>query len=252
MSYEVTKLLSLLVYPLSLSLGLFLLAALLRLFGATRIALSLSVIAFAWLYVTSTAYFADTLMASLESRYPPRAVSKTESAEAIVVLGGATNGATHGHRLGDMNAQGDRLLHAVALYKAGKAPRIVVSGGSRSWEAPESALMSEILQQMGVPEEAILEERVSRNTLENARNTHKLLEKEGIGSVLLVTSAFHMHRAETMFRLQGVSVVPSATDYQIVTSPPIVPKWLPTTADLQRSTFALKEYVGFYAYWAGI
>ena len=70
--------------------------------------------------------------------------------------------------------------------------------------------------------------------------------------MLLVTSAFHMHRAETMFQLQGIEVIPSATDYQIVNAPPLVPKWLPTVADLQRSTYALKEYAGFWAYWAGV
>ena len=252
MSFELTKLLSLLIYPLSLSLALLVLAGLLRLIGVSRFATGLSLLAISWLYATSTAYVADALMASLESKYPPRAVSKTDTADAIVVLGGATSGATHGHRLADMNGQGDRLLHAVALFKAGKAMRIIVSGGSRGWEAPEAALMAEILQQMGVPETAILQERVSRHTLENARYTKDVLSREGLNSVLLVTSAFHMHRAETMFQLQGIEVIPSATDYQIVNAPPLVPKWLPTVADLQRSTYALKEYAGFWAYWAGV
>ena len=251
-SFELTKLLSLLVFPLSQSLLLLLLALLARLVGGTRSVTMLLLVAVAWLYACSTGYVADALMASLESDYPARSVSKTDGADAIVVLGGATNGATHGNRLADMNAQADRLLHAVALYKERKAPVIIVSGGSRSWEAPESALMAEILQQMGVPEEAIIEERVSRNTLENARYTRDVLAKNKLTRVLLVTSAFHMRRAETMFRLQGVEVIPSATDYQVLHAPPVVPKWLPRVEDLQRTTYAIREYVGFWVYWAGV
>ena len=251
-SFEVTKLLSLLAYPLSQGLLLLLLAILVRLIGGTRSATVLITLAFVWLYASSTGFVADGLMASLESDYRARSVSKIEKAEAIVVLGGATSGATHGNRLADMNGQADRLLHAQALYRAGKAPMIVVSGGSRSWEAPEAVLMAEILQQMGVPETSILQERVSRNTRENAQYTRDLLEKNGVKKVLLVTSAFHMRRAETMFRLAGVSVIPAATDYQVVNAPAVVPKWLPTVDDLQRTTYAIREYVAFWVYWAGV
>ncbi|MFT6958073.1 MAG: hypothetical protein ACJAYC_003089, partial [Halieaceae bacterium] len=42
MSFELTKLLSLLIYPLSLSLALLVLAGLLRLIGITRFATGLS------------------------------------------------------------------------------------------------------------------------------------------------------------------------------------------------------------------
>ncbi|MEP1473101.1 MAG: YdcF family protein [Halieaceae bacterium] len=251
-SFELTKILSLLVYPLSQSLVILLLALLARLFGGTRSVTILLLVAIGWLYTCSTAYVADALMASLESEYPARTVSKVDKAEAIVVLGGATNGTTHGNRLADMNGQGDRLLHAVELYKARKAPLIILSGGSRSWEAPESVLMAEILQLMGIPEEAIIEERVSRNTLQNARYTNEVLAKNGIKRVILVTSAFHMRRAETMFRLQGIEIVPSATDYQVVHAPPVVAKWLPRVEDLQRTTYALREYIGFWVYWAGV
>ena len=252
LSFEATKLASLLVYPLSQALLLIVLGLVLRAVGARRLATVFTVIAVVWLYMSSTGFVADRLMASLESGYPARSVPKIERADAIVGLGGATRGATHGNRLGDMSGQGDRLLHAMSLYKAGKAPVIVVSGGSRAWEAPEAVLMSEILQAMGVSETSIIEERVSRNTLENARLTADVLQKHRLDTVLLVTSAFHMRRAEAMFRLQGVNVIPSATDYQIVNSPPVVPVWLPTVDDLQRSTYAIREYVAFLVYWAGL
>ncbi|MEP4486928.1 MAG: YdcF family protein [Halioglobus sp.] len=250
-SFELTKLLSLLVFPLSQSLALMLIASLARFANATRFAGWCALLAFVWLFSSSTGFVADALMSSLESDYPPRSVERTEPADAIVVLGGATNGVAFPSRPADMNAQSDRLLHAVELYKADKAGKIIVAGGSRDWEAPEAVLMSQILVAMGVPVEAIIEERRSRNTFENARFTAEILQEENLSSVLLVTSAFHMRRAEAMFRMEGVMLIPSATDYQIVHAPPLVPKWLPTVENLQRTTLALKEYVGFLVFALG-
>ena len=250
-SFESTKLLSLLVFPLSQALLLMLIASLARFARATRFAGWCALLAFVWLYCSSTGFVADAMMSSLESDYPPRSVARTQPADAIVVLGGATNGVAFPSRLADMNAQSDRLLHAAELYKAGKANKIIVAGGSRDWEAPEAVLMSQILVAMGVPVDAIVQERRSRNTLENARFTAEILQQEKLSSILLVTSAFHMRRAEAMFRMEGILLTPSATDYQIVHAPPVVPKWLPTVDDLQRTTYALREYVGFLVFALG-
>jgi uncharacterized SAM-binding protein YcdF (DUF218 family) len=228
-----------------------LLASLARFARATRFAGWCAFFAFFWLYFCSTGFVADTLMSSLESDYSPRSVARTQPADAIVVLGGATNGIAFPSRPADMNAQADRLLHAAELYKAGKADKVIVVGGSRDWEAPEAVLMSQILVSMGVPGDAVIEERRSRNTRENARYAAEILQQQGLSTILLVTSAWHMRRAEAMFRMEGVALTPSATDYQIIHAPPVVPKWLPTVDDLQKTTYALREYVGFLAFAVG-
>ncbi len=82
-----SKILSLLIHPLSLCLLLLLLALLLRLVGATAKANLLNVLATAWLYFCATAFGADMLSTPLEMAYPAFADEELPNADAIVVLG---------------------------------------------------------------------------------------------------------------------------------------------------------------------
>ncbi|MEJ2531707.1 MAG: YdcF family protein [Halioglobus sp.] len=240
--------LSLLVYPLSQALLLGILALCLWLLRCGRAGVIILAVALAWLYLCSTALVADRLMASLERDYPPRALSATPESEAIVLLGGATRGDTHMGTLGDMNQQADRLVHAVALYKAGRAPLVLLSGGGQTGGRTEAEVMRDILLVMGIPDKALLLERGSRTTYDNAVNSARLLQARGLDSILLVTSAFHMRRAEASFAAQGLQVIPAPTDYQRLVMEPVLPRWLPTVDDLARSTYALREHVGYWVY----
>ena len=108
--------------------------------------------------------------------------------------------------------------------------------------------MQEILQVMGVPEDVIVTEEASRDTYENALYSRTVLESRGINRILLVTSAYHMRRAEAVFRAQGFEVIPSPTDYQRLVAPPLIPRWLPMVDDLDRTSRAIHEYVGYFSY----
>lgn len=240
--------LSLFAYPLSQSLLLCLLALLAMLFQRIRTAFWTLLLGLCWLYLCSTAVVADYLMGALEDAYPPKALSVVAEADAIVLLGGAIRGDVHLGTLGDLNQQADRLVHAVALFKAGKAPRLVVSGGGQASARPEAQIMYELLQVMGIPAHAILLEDKSRDTHQNAVYTAQMLDKLGIRKILLVTSAFHMRRAEALFAAQGLEVTPAPTDYQRLVSPPTVSRWLPSVSDLWQTTYALHELLGYQVY----
>ena len=251
-TFELTKLLSLLLYPLSQGLLLCLFALLLLLFHCRRTAMAALLLAVAWLYLCSTALVADFLMGTLERDFRPRAMSVLGTADAIVLLGGATRGDTHLSTFPDLNAQADRLVYAAALYKAGKAPLVVLTGGAQPGARPEAQLMKEILEVMGVPGRSMLLERNSRNTYDNALYTAVVLNNKNIKRILLVTSAFHMRRAVALFEKQGFDVVPAPTDYQRLVAPRVLPGWLPSVDDLARTTIAIKEMVGFWVYrWRG-
>jgi uncharacterized SAM-binding protein YcdF (DUF218 family) len=247
-SLELTKLLSLLLYPLSQALLLGLLALLAMVLQCSRTAFLAGALALGWLYLCSTAVFADYLMGILEDPYPPKALSATAEADAIVLLGGAIRGDTHMGTLGDLNQQADRLVHAVQLFKAGKAPRLLVTGGAPPGARTEAEIMSDLLQVMGVPASAILQERESRDSHDNAVYTAAMLEGLGMKKILLVTSAFHMRRSEALFAGRGLEVIPAPTDYQRGVGPRVLSPWLPSVSDLWRSTYALHEMVGFWVY----
>ncbi|MFT4519920.1 MAG: uncharacterized SAM-binding protein YcdF (DUF218 family) [Halioglobus sp.] len=252
--FYISKLVSLFVHPLSQSFLLCLLAWVLGRFGWQRRSSAVLLLGLSWLYLCSTALFANFLMGSLERDYGSRAMSAVERADIIVLLGGATRGYTHMSTLPDLNQQADRLIHAVALYKAGKAPTILVSGGSPAGGPSEARQMRDLLEVMGVPPgDVILEER-SRNTHDNAVNTAEILRAMKKRRVLLVTSAFHMRRAQALFVAQGISAVPAATDYQQVVVKSVLPKWIPLPAvgNLSRTTHAMHEIIGYWVYrWRG-
>lgn len=124
--------------------------------------------------------------------------SPAEPRDAIVVLGAPL---TPAGELTEVLAE--RVAAAVALYRAGGAPRVVASGG-RTGRAPraEAAALAEALAAAGVAE-VVVEDR-SRTTAENARYCAELLAPLGVRSVWIVTQPFHARRAERLFRRAGL------------------------------------------------
>ena len=238
--------LSLLVFPLTQALLLGLLALLcMRWRRLSRVLLVLSL---GWLYACSTALVADWLFASLEEAYPPRAMSVLPTADAIVLLGGSIRGDTHLGSLPDLNDQADRLAHAAVHYKAGKAPVILLTGGAAPGNRPESEQMAQYMELMGVPPGALLQERQSRDTQQNALYSAVLLRAREARTILLVTSAFHMRRAVPLFEREGLQVIPAPTDFRRKVVQHDVPRWLPSVQALERSTYAIREYAGYLYY----
>lgn len=255
--FTLAKLLSMLVYPLGQTFALSFLALLFKVFGMRRSAFTAVFLAFAWLYVCSTSIFADSLMGALEEGYASRPMSVIKEADAIVLLGGAMRGYAHLGSLPDMNQQADRLVHAVELYKAGKSRWILVSGGSATGGRSEAEQIKDILLVMGVSRRDILMETQSLNTHENALFSAPILKAREFNKILLVTSAFHMRRAQALFAAQGgLQIVPAPTDFQRKVAPAVsfLPSWvqLPGVSNLYRTTHALHEIIGFAMYrWRG-
>lgn len=188
----------------------------------------------------------------LEQDYPSRSLSTIPEVDAIVLLGGAIRGDVQMGIRPDLNQQADRLVHTVALYKAGMAPFVLLSGGAPAGGRSEAQQMRDLLLVMGIPADAMLLEQSSRNTYENAKYSAPLLQARGVKRILLVTSAFHMRRALPLFERNGFDVLAAPTDYQRIASKSSVPGWLPGVTNLARTTHALHEMLGYWVYrWRG-
>ena len=96
-----------------------------------------------------------------------------------------------------------RVARAARAFEEQLAPRVVVSGGRR-WEGLTEAerLASELVRQ-GVPESALLLERGSLTTRDNAVLTARLLAPLGLRRIGLVTCDWHLARALWSFRREG-------------------------------------------------
>ncbi|MEM1111612.1 MAG: YdcF family protein [Pseudomonadota bacterium] len=187
-------------------------------------------------------------MGSLEDSQPPRAVSAVPEAEVIVVLGGGGVGEVHLGQLGDIGTASNRVLKGAALYKAHKAPWLLLSGGSAPEERSDAERMRDVLTLMGVPKGAVITESRSRDTRQNALFTADILEQRRLERIILVTSAYHMRRALAAFDHIGVVAYAVPTDYQRSASKKSASRWLPSVENLERSTKALREYVGWWYY----
>ena len=109
-----------------------------------------------------------------------------------------------------------RIDIAAQLYLAGRAPKVLLSGGALEGDVSEARGMAHAIRQQGVPETALILENSSRTTYENAAMTEDQLKARGIGKILLVTSALHMPRAMAAFAKQGVVAIAAPAPPQIV------------------------------------
>ncbi len=138
----------------------------------------------------------------------PKPIGELPNYDAAIILTGLTELDKSPHDRVYTNKGADRVLHTIQLYKQGKFPYIIISGGTGSLRnnlTPEAVSLQKILLNAGVPNDAILIEDKSRNTYENATFTKKLLDQRtDLKKLLLVTSAFHMRRSEACFQKAGI------------------------------------------------
>ena len=140
-----------------------------------------------------------------------------QSYDVGVVLGGGmiTYDALSGRYTFRTNT--DRFLQSVYLYKEKRIKKILIAGGSGSLiyrNMLEAVLLKDFLvKTLEIPQEDILVDSVSDNTHQNAVESAKILKANFQNpKVLLITSAFHMRRAEMCFKKQGIKATAYATD----------------------------------------
>jgi len=95
-----------------------------------------------------------------------------------------------------------RVRHAVTAWRAGHAPRIVLTGGIGRYPPAEATVAATLAESLGVPREALLEEPESTSTRENAAMA-AALQVDGAPiarwRVLVLTDAYHAWRCSWLF-----------------------------------------------------
>jgi uncharacterized SAM-binding protein YcdF (DUF218 family) len=117
--------------------------------------------------------------------------------ETVVCVLGCRAGSATLARRGRAAAETYRLRNAT----------LAVACGGRSWAGVvEADELARLLREGGVPADAIVRERCSLDTRDNARFAAALLARRGIGRIVLVTCTWHLPRAERAFRAAGLEV----------------------------------------------
>jgi uncharacterized SAM-binding protein YcdF (DUF218 family) len=206
-----------------------------------------------WLF--SLPVVSDPLIRFVEGRGGRVSIGSVHNADAIVVLSGMIR-EVDGAPLGEWNDAADRYESGIGLFFAAKAPRLVFTGGQMPWQpemVPEGALLARRAMNAGIPSGSILLSSRVANTAQEARAVGALLlhdQPAPLKRIILVTSAYHMSRAASLFERAGFDVERFPVDFQTSRGGRLtVLNFLPDAQALNISSIALHELLGriFYS-----
>lgn len=197
-------------------------------------------------WACSFAPLSDALVRSLEKDY---SIPPNPKGDVIVLLGGGVR-----QGAADIGGYGvpaeETLVRAVAairLHRRTGLP-IIVSGGYAfgDFKPTEAEVVARYMSDLGIPADKVIAETESRDTMENALLTKRIMDTRGFKKPILVTSAVHMKRSILSFKKAGVEVVPYPANFR--TWEGMVYTWqgyLPRPTDISA---ALHEYLGLAFY----
>jgi uncharacterized SAM-binding protein YcdF (DUF218 family) len=210
------------------------------------------------LFLSGNTWVSNWLAQSLEWQNIPK--GELPTADAIVILGGGIRSKAYPRPDVDFSEAGDRVWYGASLYRAGKAPKIIVSGGRIIWKGggkPESEDLTNLLVTMGVPKVDIIPEGDSMNTRDNGVYVQKILKANNFKTILLVTSAMHMPRSMAIFKHLGIKAIAAPTDYRVsqleldeqnLQTESVILSLIPNEERLLVTTAAMREYIGMWVY----
>ncbi len=211
---------------------------------------------FALLLVYSNAFVGRALIKPLEAAYPaipdlPAGTAvppRLAACRYIVVLGGG-NGYAPGLAANHLLSAGAlaRITEAVRLMRLVPEAKLVVSGPIFGPVESHALVLSRTAIALGLDPGRIVLVEHARDTEEEAAAVRQLA---GDTPLALVTSAWHMPRAMTLFRHERIDALPAPTDYHSVRDSDTLAaslRWeLPA---LERSTLAVRERLGSLWLW---
>ncbi len=203
-------------------------------------------IAIGVIYILSTPIFSNNFFKLVEGSEYRKPISAIDSADAIVVL----SGMLEINEVGDSTyiewGDPDRFFGGIALFKAGKAQKLVFTGGKMPWDKAnktEGEVLKEYAISNGIPSEKILVTKNVENTADEA-----VAVKEQISPskrIILVTSAYHMYRAKRLFEKEGIEVISFKLDYKTARKSAItVMDFLPNANNLELTEIGIREIIG--------
>lgn len=202
------------------------------------------------LFVASNIQVSYWLIRPFENRYPPmpeliagKVPAELAACRYVVVLGSG-NGYSPGRSgLAQLSQSASRrLTEAVRILQVLPDAKLLTSGPPEGSNPSHATVLARAAFSLGVaPGRIVLSENV-RDTEDESLAVKRLV---GDAPVALVTTAWHMPRAMTLFRHAGVSVVACPADYLAQENPEW--SWTDLLWDipaLERSTAAVRETLG--------
>lgn len=194
----------------------------------------------------------NSLIYILESKYKPVSVDTLSNLDIMIILSGGVRSSTRLSKDFEVSpATFSRISGGIRAFNKSNAKKLVLSGaGSHSRGKLESQKDGEAMKnlaiQLGVPEDKIILETNSLNTMEHAIELEKLFPPENNLKIGLVTSALHLSRSKKAFnkKFKSDNIVPIPVNY-IYSLPKLnLASFIPSAQALSQSTYALHELIG--------
>ncbi len=245
----VEKLITEMVMPLGLLWLLLIAVTYGTLVSRQRFMSLLAITALLLMTVFGNQYVANALALSLEQPYLDQSPLLPEDVDTIVLLGGAT--VTNVGGRAQLSVCGDRVAAAARFYHAaagkGVAPQIICTGIQvyRSDPAdldPRDESKSCLIA-LGIPEKNI-STLPGANTYEEMQHLKEWVDGQTAEHRLgILTSAWHLPRAMRLAKSRGIAAIAIPGDFRSQFLTPSVGMVVPTVANLEISTIAVKEYL---------
>ena len=238
------KLLPVALSPIGLILSLMLWAA----FKRSRTAALLAIVL---LYGLSMPVVSDRIFRTLEQHQLPLPPQSLAPGQAIVVLSGMLSHiqAEQGV-LPQFGSSSSRFWGGVELFRAGKAPQLVFTGGLMPWQGeqePEGQVLRRKALEMGLPAGALRVSGPAQNTAQEATTVQQALGPQ-VKRIILVTSAFHMPRAKKLFEQAGFVVTAYPVDFGVEARETTLMDFLPSARAFKNADTAVREFLGLGYY----
>ena len=197
-------------------------------------------------YIISTPIFSNLIMKQVEGEYEYGKFEIKNKADAIVVLSGIMRINEFDNDYNIEWGDADRFFKGIELYNFNKSNILVFTGGKSPYnktKISEGNILKEYAIRFGVKEEDILITKEVLNTSDESYAVRDLIGNKK--TIILVTSAFHMSRAKSLFEKQGHIVIPYKVDFR--TSPKLSLHFIDFIASsegLRRTEIALREVLG--------
>lgn len=149
------------------------------------------------------AYVVHTTQARILS---PDAAAQLQDVDCILVLGcKVQDDGTPSHMLED------RLRRGVELYKAGAAPKLLMSGDHGTVPYNEVQTMKQYATDQGIPSAHVFMDHAGFSTYESVYRAREVFQAD---KILIVTQEYHLHRALYIAQALGVEAYGVSADYR--------------------------------------
>ena len=106
----------------------------------------------------------------------------------------------------------ERLQQGVALYQAGAAPKLLMSGDNGQVEYNEVAAMGNYAAEKGVPAKDIFLDYAGFSTYESMYRARDIFQAK---KIIIVTQKYHLHRALYIAKAMGLKAYGVSADTQV-------------------------------------